>query len=129
MSDHEEMPPVRPTKAQRTAKARLVKELGEADFALPGSLVVESQRCGKPSCACHHDPPKLHGPYARWTRKVDNKTVTRLLTPEEVAEYRPLFESAKRLRRLLADLQQLTMEMVDAPSSPPPRRRSGADRV
>ncbi len=120
---------MRPTKAQRTAKARLVKELGEADFALPGSLVVESQRCGKPSCACHHDPPKLHGPYARWTRKVDNKTVTRLLTPEEVAEYRPLFESAKRLRRLLADLQQLTMEMVDAPSSPPPRRRSGADRV
>ncbi|NNM96002.1 MAG: hypothetical protein HKL89_00100 [Candidatus Dormibacteraeota bacterium] len=128
MNAGEEMLPVTPTRAQQAAKARLVKELGEADFALPGSLVVESQRCGKPSCACHHDPPKLHGPYARWTRKIDNKTVTRLLTDEEVAQYRPLFENAKRLRRLLADLQQLTMEMVDAPSTPP-RHRSQADRT
>ena len=68
-------------------------------------------------------PPKLHGPYARWTRKVDNKTVIRLLTTEEVAQYRPLFDSAKRLRRLLTDLQQLTMDMVGRtfkPTSPPP---------
>ena len=127
MNDGEEVLQVRPTKAQQAAKARLAKELGEADFALPGSLVVESQRCGKPRCACHQDPPKLHGPYARWTRKVDNKTITRLLTDEEVVQYRPLFESAKRLRRLLAVLQQLTLEMVDAPSTPP-RHRSQGDR-
>jgi hypothetical protein len=49
--------------------------------------------------------------------------VIRLLTTEEVAQYRPLFDSAKRLRRLLTDLQQLTMDMVGRtfkPTSPPP---------
>jgi hypothetical protein len=73
MGDDEEMLPGRPTKAQRTAKARLVKELGEADFPLPGSLVVESQRCGKSSSACHHAPPSstvlTHAGLARLTTR------------------------------------------------------------
>ncbi len=115
MNENEEVLSARPTRAQQAAEARLVKDLGEADSALPGLLVVEPQRCRQAQLRMSPRPPKLHGPYARLTRKVDNKTVTRLLTPEEVAEYRPLFESAKRLRRLLADFQQLTMEMVDAP--------------
>ena len=71
---------MRPTRAKQAARARSAEELGEADFALPGSLIVGAQRCGKPNCARHHDPAKLHGPYARWTHKVDNKTVTCLLT-------------------------------------------------
>src|SRR6266702_4075494 len=46
------------------------------------------------------DPPRLHGPYAEWTRKIGGKTITRRLTPAELAEYQPLFDNAKKLRAL-----------------------------
>ena len=61
-------------------------------------------------------PPRLHGPYAEWTRKIGGKTVTRRLTPAELAEYQPLFDNAKKLRVLLAELQDLTLEIIEAGS-------------
>ena len=78
-------------------------------LALPGTLTVRAYACGKPRCRCHADPPRLHGPYAEWTRKIGGKTVTRRLTAAELAEYQPLFDNAKKLRALLAELQDLTL--------------------
>ena len=86
--------------------------------ALPGTLTVRAYACGKPNCRCHADPPRLHGPYAEWTRKIGGKTVTRRLTPRELAEYQPLFDNAKKLRALLAELQDLTLEIIQAGNSP-----------
>ena len=40
-------------------------------------------RCGKPSCACHRDERRRHGPYTYWTTKVAGKTVSRKLLPDE----------------------------------------------
>lgn len=108
-------------KAQRAARDRIAAELARTDFALPGTLTVRAYRCGKPNCRCHADPPRLHGPYAEWTRKVAGKTVTRRLTDAELAEYQPLFDNARRLRELLAELQAITLELVqpDAASTSP----------
>ena len=39
----------------------LSAELAEIDFALPGTIYVAMNRCGKPNCACKADPPKLLG--------------------------------------------------------------------
>ena len=75
--------------------------------------------CGKPGCPCHADPPRLHGPYAEWTRKIAGKTITRRLTPAELAEYQPLFDNAKKLRALLAELQDLTLEIIETDSQQP----------
>lgn len=61
-------------------------------------------------------PPRLHGPYAEWTRKIGGKTVTRRLTLAELTEYQPLFDNAKKLRTLLAELQDLTLEIIEADS-------------
>ena len=107
---------------------RIAAELAAAGFALPGTLTVRPTRCGKPGCRCHGDPPRLHGPYAEWTRKIGGKTATRRLTPRELAEYQPLFDNAKRLRSLLAELQDLTLEIIEADNSPdgamnPPSRK------
>ena len=38
--------------------------------------------------------------------------------PRELAEYQPLFDNAKRLRALLAELQDLTLEIIEADNSP-----------
>jgi hypothetical protein len=85
---------------------------------LPG---VRAYACGKPNCRCHADPPRLHGPYAEWTRKISGKTITRRLTPAELAEYQPLFDNAKKLRALLGELQDLTLDIVAADSNQPPQ--------
>ncbi len=109
-----------PSPAQRATRDRIAAELARAGFALPGTLTVRAYACGKPNCRCHADPPRLHGPYAEWTRKIGGKTVTRRLTPRELAEYRPLFDNAKKLRALLAELQDLTLEIVEADSTQQP---------
>jgi hypothetical protein len=62
----------------------------------------------------------LIGPYAEWTRKIGGKTVTRRLTPRELAEYQPLFDSARKLRALLAELQDLTLQIIEEDSTQQP---------
>ena len=39
----------------------------------------------------------------------------------ELAEYQPLFDNAKKLRALLSELQDLTLEIVGADSNQPPQ--------
>jgi hypothetical protein len=110
-----------PSPAQQAALAKITAEIAAtAGPALPGTLTVRAYACGKPSCRCHADPPRLHGPYAEWTRKIGGKTVTRRLTHAELTEYQPLFDNAKKLRALLADLQDLTMEILEEGSSTEP---------
>jgi len=104
--------------AKRRAKQeRLVAQLAEIGFALPGSLTVKAYRCGKANCRCHADPPRLHGPYAFWTRKVNNKTVTRLLNDEELADYQPMFDNARKIRDLVSQLHELSLELVEPPAA------------
>jgi hypothetical protein len=109
-----------PTAAQCAARDRIAAELAAAGFALPGTLTVRAYACGKQNCRCHADPPRLHGPYAEWTRKIGGRTVTRRLTPAELAKYQPLFDNAKKLRALLGELQDLTLEIVQADSTQEP---------
>ena len=110
-----------PTAAQRAALDKITAEIAAAaGLALPGTLAVRAYACGKPNCRCHADPPRLHGPYAEWTRKIGGKTVTRRLTDAELAEYQPLFDNARKLRALLARLQDLTLEIIKAGSAQQP---------
>lgn len=110
------------TRQQARAQARIAQAMAEVGFALPGSLTVRAYKCGKPNCRCRADPPQLHGPYALWTRKIDNKTVTRRLTDDELAAYEPFFDNAKKLRALMAELQELTLKLLDQDT---PSARSG----
>ncbi len=100
--------------AQQAARGKIAAQLAAAGFALPGTLTVRAYACGKPNCRCHADPPRLHGPYAEWTRKIGGKTITRRLTPAELADWQPLFDNAKKIRALLAELQDLTLEIIEA---------------
>lgn len=87
-------------------------EIAKLGFCLPGSLVSRTSRCGSPTCACHTDPDRLHGPYLSWTRKIDGKTVTRNLSPDQVERYRPWFDNAKRLRHLVDELEELAVSVA-----------------
>jgi hypothetical protein len=100
--------------AERTVGQVAAELAAAAGPALPGTLVIRSYACGKPRCRCHDDPPQLHGPYAEWTRKIEGKTVTRRLTDEQLAAWQPLFDNARTIRSLLAELQDLTLQAVGA---------------
>ena len=101
------MPPPDPSADQ--ARAAIQAALGQIGFCLPGTITIRHARCGKPRCACAADPPSLHGPYIQWTRTVNGKTVTRLLTPAQYQAYAPWFANARRLRALTAELQALSL--------------------
>jgi hypothetical protein len=109
--DHES---VSPTRAQRARAARIAAELGSLGFALPGTLADRMTRCGHASCRCHADPPVLHGPYHQWTRKIGGKTVTRILTDDQLADYQPWFDNQRKLRALIAELETLSQVIADA---------------
>jgi len=103
---------VAPATAERR-RAKISAEIAALGLPLPGSLVERRTRCGNRGCRCHADPPQLHGPYLTWTRKVDNKTVTRTLSPEQAERLRPLIDNARRLRELVAELEALALGHID----------------
>jgi hypothetical protein len=96
-----------------TRKA-LADALAHVDGLLPGSVVVRHVRCGKQACACKADPPRLHGPYIQWTRTVNGKTVTRLLSEEQLARYQPWFDNRKLLNDVVAKLEIASINALDA---------------
>ena len=52
-------------------------------MVLPGSITERRTRCGRRNCGCHADPPRLHGPYWQWTRKIAAKTICRWLSNDQ----------------------------------------------
>jgi hypothetical protein len=117
---------VNPNAKHQAKQRRLAAQLGEIGFALPGSLTVKAYRCGKQNCRCHAEPPRLHGPYAFWTRKVNNKTVTRMLNDEQLADYQPMFDNARKIRDLVSQLHELSLELVEPAEVRPRPKRSPA---
>ncbi|MDA8265933.1 MAG: hypothetical protein M0T79_11445 [Actinomycetota bacterium] len=102
-----------PGARQRRAQARIAASLGEIGFALPGSLVWRTTACGKAGCHCRDEPPVLHGPYLTWTRAVAGKTVTRKISEDQQAYYQAWFDNARKLHRLVSDLEALSLRAFE----------------
>ena len=103
----------RPNAKDRRTQATIAAELGSAGFALPGTILVRHTCCKKPGCRCGADPPQLHGPYYQWTRKINGKTVTRTLTPDQARRYGPWFANARQLRALTAEIEALSLQIAN----------------
>jgi len=112
---------------------RILAEIAALGPALPGTILARSMRCRSPGCHCHADPAHLHGPYWFWTRKVQAKTVSRVLSADQVDEYRSWSETDRRLRALVRELEQIAIAAVEAdprsPHRPPPGLRPAATPV
>jgi hypothetical protein len=97
---------------------QILDEIATLGFVLPGTLTARRTRCSSPGCRCNADPPILHGPYRSWTRKIAGKTVTRTLTTEQVENYGPWFENARRLRGLIGELETLALQASELARPP-----------
>ena len=88
----------------------LAGQLGSLGYIASGSLAQRYTRCGKPTCACRADPPRLHGPYWHWTAKIDGKTVNKRLTEHEARLYSEMIANDRRARSLLTQMRAVAAE-------------------
>jgi hypothetical protein len=100
--------------AQARQIAAELAKIARSGQVLPGSLTERRTRCGYPNCSCHADPPRLHGPYWQWTRKVAAKTVGRWLSAEQNHDYQIWIGNDRRLHELVSQLEALGAAALDA---------------
>jgi len=104
--------PSQPTNPDQQ-RTELIAQIAALGHCLPGSITTRQMRCGRVSCACKADPPKLHGPYTYWTRKERGRTIARLLSPEQTELYQPQIDNARRLRELVTALEALAVHAAE----------------
>ena len=108
---------VHPDPSHQAEASKIAAELAAiacTGMVLPGSITQRRTRCGRRNCSCHADPPRLHGPYWQWTRKVAAKTICRWLSADQQHDYQPWIDNDRRLRELLARLEALGATALDA---------------
>ena len=88
----------------------LAGQLARIGYIASGSVALRSNRCGKDNCACHGDPPRLHGPYWHFTAKVDGKTVNKRLSDREARLYEEWIANDRKVRDLLAEMRALAAQ-------------------
>lgn len=101
-------------KSNALALATELAQLARSGKVLPGTIASRLTRCGKANCACHAEPPRRHGPYWHWTRKVAAKTVGRWLSADQAADYRAWIDNDRRMRELLARLEAIGIATLEA---------------
>jgi hypothetical protein len=92
----------------------LKQRLQDVGFVCVGSLQTRYLPCGNPSCRCHQDPAKRHGPYHYWTRKVKGRTITVLLKQEQVPLYREWIQNNRHLEDLVQEMRRISAQVLSA---------------
>ena len=75
---------------------RLQKRLGQSGWIALGSVL-------------ERDQPGQGGPRYQWTRRVQGKTVTVALSAEQFAWLKAAIANQRKIRQILARMQQLTL--------------------
>lgn len=90
------------------------RKIISTDYVLRGSIKKKMMKCGKKECSCHKDPPKLHGPYYHFTKKIKGKTFSRLYSEKEAEffmpfakKYNDLLDSVRRFSELSEEILPL----------------------
>jgi hypothetical protein len=123
---------------QRAAARAIAAELAaiaRSGEVLAGSITERRTHCGRPGCRCMAEPPRPHGPYYIWTRKLRAKTVGRWLSADQAAEYRRWTDNHRRLKQLFGELEAIgeaafqTDRPARAPHPSPLVRPSPVDKA
>jgi hypothetical protein len=96
---------------RRSAARRFLElrtELQRLELFCKGTVLARRMKCGQPSCPCHADPNKRHGPYWEWTYKAAAKTVNVRLSPQAGPIYKAASLQHRRLKSLLQRLEKLS---------------------
>lgn len=92
---------------------QLAHQLADIGYIASGSVASRFNRCGKPNCACHADPPRLHGPYWHFTAKIDGKTVNRRLSEPEARLYNDWIANDRHVRAVLSQMRDVAAKAAE----------------
>ncbi len=93
---------------------RLKRQLRGVGYICLGSVSQRWLTCGTPSCACHSDPKRRHGPYYQWTRKVNGRTEARMLDASLVRLYQEGIQNHQRLDAIVKKMQDVSLAAFKA---------------
>ena len=97
----------------RVRRASLLKELqGIGDFR-QGTLVGRYRKCGKSYCHCAKDGDPGHGPSWSLTRKINGKTVTKIIHPSAVPAIKEQVEEYHRFHDAVNELIDINTNICD----------------
>ena len=65
----------------RSKHTLLQKLLRQASMAVQGGLSETTRTCGNPTCVCHHDPARRHGPHLYLTYRSPDGRSSALYVP------------------------------------------------
>jgi hypothetical protein len=87
-------------------------ELAELGPLHPGSIGEQYNVCGTPGCHCKDEKnPQRHGPYYQLSYGWRGKSSSRFVRPERVTEMRKKVDNYKRLRELVNEWVDLSLEL------------------
>lgn len=93
---------------------RLKAGLRELGYVCLGSIAKRWLTCGQPTCSCHRSPTQRHGPYYHWTRKVANRTESRMLPESLVRLYREGIRNHRRLDVIVERMRAVSLLALEA---------------
>ena len=90
------------------------KALLNVGYIIEGSLVKRMITCGKPSCRCHQDPEKRHGPYYQLTWKRGGKTVSQFISESLANRYQEWITNRKKLVKTVNVMYRISRKAIDS---------------
>ena len=78
------------------------ERIAKLDYVCTGSVAARVKQCGKPNCACAHDPEAKHGPYHVWTRHEEGRVLQTTLTEETAQSFKEAIANYRELQDAVA---------------------------
>lgn len=103
------------TTARETDERRyadLKRQIADLSPIRRGSVVRRYMPCGRSGCRCQARPPRLHGPYYQWTRKVRGKTETTRIDKQQAKLLSQWIDNGRKLDRLVAQMETVCLRIT-----------------
>jgi len=103
-----------PQSSRKVLETRIrarIRQLGDGEISIGGSLTVSTRRCGRKNCQCAHDESKRH-PAASLTYKVDGKTKSVYVPVDMIEEVRSWIRQRQKIKRLLKQIDELAEQII-----------------
>lgn len=94
----------------RARRARLARQLPDAEMILRGSLQKQGRRCGKQSCRCAEG--ELHGPYVYLATRSGDRTRMLYVSADVADEVSRRVEVTAELEAALAEISAVNLELL-----------------
>lgn len=92
--------------------ATLRRRLAATGYLWRGTVLLIYHQCRRAGCRCARGGRFRHGPYYVWTRKVEGKTITRMLPDAEGRLYMQWIRNRKYLNSTVRMMQRISQQVA-----------------